>query len=220
MVQRQGPIEVPSTPGFWERNKRFLLLILLPAILAGVGLSVVILARREDRGFIVKPCYEGGPVGEIRWGATDWPIAVRVDPLAEAWMPAVKAAIAKWEEAAGRRLFQDPLFLGDLEQPRDPIVLFTYTNSDGGEFQFADGAPDAPEHAKLSWDRGCRLRRAEVFLPGQEKKFLWQKSTNHELGHALGLDHDTFEHSVMYPKILDWGNDQILDGDKQRLAKP
>ena len=206
----------------WIKNNWKPLALLGAGAVAMAVLVVVILARREDRGFMHKPCVKDQPAkGFTKWGVSDFPISVVLDPLAaEEWGGATLLAVRKWNDAVGKALLIEPIVGKEFDRskcseqgkPGDPVILITRINSDGSE-------EDGRAHAHPYWDAACRIRCVEVALPGLAPKGEWEQVATHELGHALGLDHDDFEQSVMYygGKAMRWGMDEITEADKAML---
>jgi hypothetical protein len=215
----------------WLRRNRKPLALLGAGAVAMVVLVTIILVKREDRGFMIRECVKGqSSKGFTKWGYSDLPVPVVLDALAAEWLSVTATAAKKWNDAAGKALLGEPRS-GDAHdrskcsepgKPGDPVILITRLNSDGAASAADEklGVVEAPGHAHLYYDSACRIRCVEIGLPGLADKSKWEKITTHELGHALGLDHDDFEDSIMYfgGRAMGWGLDTITEEDKKLLS--
>lgn len=197
-----------------------------PLALLGAGAALMavlvfsLLARREDRGFMIRECVSGqSSKGYTKWGYSNLPVPIVLDqPSADEWGGVTTMAVHKWNDVAGKVLLADPRLqpidatlrtsCKEPGKPNDPIIFITRINSDGSQ-------DDGSGHAHLYFNSACRIHCVDIALPGLAPKTSWEKIVTHELGHSIGLDHDDFEDSVMYygGKAMGWGMDTITEAD-------
>lgn len=160
----------------------------------GVGVLIMtvaviaILAGRVETGFMVRECIEGtGVTAETKWSKTDLPIPVWLAVEDSSLGSDVEKAVEYWAPY---------LKWGNLYQPLDrpfgPIVII---ESMPLQMERPHGV------TVLKWVGQCQIRMAEIKIPmplqaGRVRECV----VRHELGHALGLDHDDDEDSVMHPE--------------------
>jgi hypothetical protein len=147
-------------------------------------LTLVILSQREERGFMVRECVaDSGDHAATKWSTADMPVPVYLSVSEKRLEADVQAAIEYWSPYliwAGYAKF--------IQDPPDPAII-------------VDSMPASdPPHgsATLKWIGACRIRHVDVKIPmpmlaGNMRTCV----VRHELGHALGLDHDDDEDSVM-----------------------
>lgn len=199
----------------WIKNNWKGLAILAGGLAAMAILVAVILSQREDRGFLVRQCVKTDPTrASLRWHGSSVPIPIRITEDSASWSAPLEDAFWWWKRHAGV-VFRADRPLKPLEEAHDPVIIVEVISN--GSFE-----PEHPGKTKLFWDETCRIRRAHVTVDGlvtDEK--LRKVIMRHELGHALGLDHDTFEDSVMYPggKPLRWGMDELTLLDRALLSR-
>lgn len=161
-----------------------------------------------DRGFMPFDCQ--GLSSQLKWRPTDYPIHVYTYQIPLDAITEIKLQALRWNEEVGSGLF---MVWGDLQayserhdgRIRLPAVLIYV-------------APQADQgRTELWWDEDCTLKRAVISLPGipMDEETL-RRVILHELGHALGLDHDESPDSVMYPYAHP-GPYRITDDDLSRL---
>lgn len=199
----------------WIKRNWKGLAIMGGGIVAIVVLTLVILARREDRGFMVRECTKGEGIHALtRWAKEDLPLPVVLEETAVEWKGHMLAGIEFWNQAAGVPLFRYQGVRTSLESTmaelRDPVVVVDRINAED------HGA------TRVRWIGACRIRRAEVKVPGlvtsEETRAIVM---NHELGHALGLDHDDYDASVMYfgGRAMRWGMREVTEADRSLLRE-
>lgn len=200
-----------------DGNKKALIMV-ASAVLVIAGAVALIMHRRQDRGFMVGKCVPTSNTEDpLTWSA-EFPIPMQMATDATEWAGVAYVSVATWNDAAGRQLIGDPSIAqmtgrtacNESGEPHDPVIFVSRLNSDG---------VDEKGHAHLYWDAQCHIRCAEIALPGLASKELWDKIAAHEVGHALGLDHDDYEDSAMYfgDRAMAWGMGQITAKDKSLL---
>lgn len=167
-----------------------------------IAISLLLLSAcgdDPDRGFLVREGHQ------LRWERALVPLPVYLHPdTPPALAGQVERAVARWNAAAGATLFFHPvvpipeivpLFLDDQRRRGfTGMVLIEQGH-----------APDG--FAFLQWDsrtgamRNALIQAPAVGLPPD----VAQRAVDHEFGHALGLDHDPMEHSVMFGSLgFEW----------------
>lgn len=165
-----------------------------------IGASAAILASRKDAGFL--PCELGG---EMVWPANAVPLEVYLDAADLDWEEPLLEAIDRFNDVA-------PLFVygGTYDPIRPPIAPAVLVSAE--MFEEAHGRTHLT-------DAACTVVRADVVLPGLVDE-MQERIVAHELGHALGLDHDDNEGSVMFDRVDPRFRDfEISDADRALLRK-
>lgn len=132
----------------------------------------------------------------VYWQPQDFPLHVVVDRrLSGTQQAALQEAVLRWNTAVGEAAFSVDREIDwyDLEL-LDPVDSTVYV-------MLAD-LPDRDDTviqgwASLTYD-GCHITHVLTFLdvavPDEDAMLVFE----HELGHALGLDHDEWEPSIMW----------------------
>jgi hypothetical protein len=168
--------------------------ILKAALILGVGLfgiaiaTVVILLLRQDLGFMT-PTSCGG--AELKWARGDLPVQVWLNESDRDLEGDVKEAIVFWR----------PYFVwGGL------VPAGWNTGESGSKvvhvksMMLQDINPHGDTRHKHTEDAKCEIGRADIRIPMPLLKGAMRTCVvRHEFGHALGLDHDGDEDSVMSP---------------------
>ena len=119
------------------------------------------------------------------WGPNVLPFVVIVDKQLESdYLPAIDGAITWWNEQTGRTLFQRR---GELWGDTGLVVFIRYTGAD----------------KILGMAERTGPTNAVIYLRDYEDVPQASRVVRHELGHVLGLQHEKFSESLMYPAILD-----------------
>lgn len=178
-------------------NKRFFMIAGV-FVLAGVILSLVILNRRHEAGWLqdTKAFDASGKDRkycgkDIRWDKAELPVKVYLDTALDAsWEPSIADAL-KLADPWGK-LFN---FMGRL----GPAVM------DAPQGAITIGPTNDDQHGHERWevvDAGtyCKMTRSQIelpvlILPGKART----RAAAHELLHSMGLSHSDWETHLMYP---------------------
>lgn len=185
-------------------------LVILLAI-GGVIWGVLTRGRWEDKGFMErnkKP---------LRWSKNSLPISLWYNELfPDEWKKALVDSSREWNKAAGTLLFMDPLvsLIGDALPPLRGHVLVKMSDEETGFMQSDSG------HTELRFNEETgEIYSAIISMPHDQMKLAFAISL-HELGHALGLEHDEIKESIMYPTLSDRVEPgKITDADAERIKK-
>ena len=122
-------------------------------------------------------------------------------------LPALRSAMAKWEKALGRALITNPgPVVGENSPSRDGISVIYWMQS------WESDKPGEQARTTIYWE-GNRIKEADIKI--NDKNFNYSSNADsttvdiesllvHEIGHVLGLQHNTESGSVM-ALILDNG---------------
>lgn len=178
--------------------------LLCGSLIVMAALITVILLLREEKGLMSRECHAGqGDYGETRWKTSSLPVDVWLASEDAALKPDVQAGIDFWAPYLRWGGIIQP-----LEERPDPVIMIE-----------SFPAPDRSHgKAKLSWLGDCEIRRVEIKVPmpmlsGPTRRCV----VAHELGHALGLDHDDDEDSVMSASRSGRFRCEITDHDVELL---
>lgn len=141
----------------------------------------------------------------IAWQSGEFPLIVAADESADDNDRfAMVSAIGIWNERVGREVF---VYEDDLSLPHQ----ITFSQSDVPDI--THGVTQA-----ICWQRSYEGRMVEAHISIDD---LTSPSDSvivlvHELGHSLGLSHDSFFGSVMYPSAVDSAG--VILGDDLRFV--
>ena len=181
-------------------------LTLLVAVLA---LLVYGIATHSEPG-LMRVCWRGGAVSdyscesgeELVWERSQVPVSVATDGL----IGETQTSIDLINSQVGCDILE---YAGDNDPSPDVTVISEAAMSPG------TGRCGATVHVRDA--RGMRAR-VELFAVGD----MAQRVIVHELGHALGLDHDRDRSSIMYPRQTESSDLQFImltQSDRQTLRE-
>ena len=173
------------------------LVVLLVASLTTIG---IVTHKSEDRAWLKRNC--GGQMVDLNWQPQAFPLRVHLgDTLDQEWREGMQGAMVEWNQAVGLALFREV----SSSQAEDVAVTHANITSHG--------------RATLRWGAACRLRQVSVTVPGLVSGSVVRKVAMHELGHVLGLDHDTYVWSVMYRTANAMGVANVTNHDKEIIRQ-
>lgn len=210
--------------------KRLRLLFLTIALAATTYVACVTsdlarTAERYDPGLLMvstsTETSTGLPVF-AHWDRDDLPLLLVVDPAAEHWAPDIYAAAKWWNKKLGFTAF---LYLGvkrpslDMLTDGSIIIVTNFPWPDPSDPEFGRLAGRS-ETGLLSHRETGRTLRSIVFMTQNKEvfddRFIAVRMVRHELGHVLGLAHDPFEDSLMFPITNETPYD-VTDSDLEIL---
>ena len=196
-------------------KKKYWFYILFAVSLVIIAVASTFLAvNREDRGYLVRDCE--GEDSIIVWEKAVLPIVVRTEQMPD-WGAFTQGALQFWNGQMNQPTFADLVEAELGNEAVDPIIIVKI-----GDEKCMDERTQARGgcHAvtKLQWNKECKIRRATITVPLDTPMESRRRVMIHEFGHVLGLDHDDFDNSVMYPKILHWSKQKVTEKDLLLLA--
>jgi len=144
----------------------------------------------QEVGFIK---FRGRDVG---WSKHALPLWITIHPDLEPWRPLIEEEADAWNKRIGVTIFR--------------IATKSLTVNDAGSVIPFRPVWDQSPHTRLFFGKKAQILAGPVYLPHIERirnYYVRQRVIAHELGHVLGLNHDTENpSSLMYPVALpiDW----------------
>jgi hypothetical protein len=166
----------------------------LAAVLSTVGIVVGVVKRGgwKDRGFLMR---EGS---EARWPMGSMPLTVWFHrDLPSVYAEAFCETVEHFNDSVGGGLFCVPLSAPDA---------FCFERLPPGSVAVVPKTGIVNPATDIHWLGGATIHSALIEVPPIEDMLSerWaDQIALHELGHALGLDHDEQVASIMYPVVSD-----------------
>jgi len=203
---------VKSAPWTWAVGA----LIFVSAIV-GVVWGVV---RHHDRGFMKRG------TNTLQWGKSDIPLKIKYTrQVHSTYVELAKLCTAQLNNRLGKLIF-DPVLdryedsgnLTKIDVLLDKLdIPFSAVEAPDGSVRVEDNVGGRTD----VYDNAGRIVLAKVLMPDPAKG--WANGTmlthlRHELGHALGLDHDDKKDSVMH-QVSEQRTKDFTASDLDRLKK-
>jgi hypothetical protein len=161
-------------------------------VLIGFGLGLTALAVTSC-GAVQTPSFD--PPGGCK---RTLPLSVGFVRGAEDLRPAFQHAAKEWRKAYGAELFR---FAAPQETP---TVLVAYAPVTCASVRNLAECVHRIETWLASTVTLCEERTPRIVIrwhKGNGRSYVARALATHELGHALGLDHNASDHSIMYPYL-------------------
>lgn len=176
--------------------------IFLVVAVVGVVYGVVTGGGWRDRGLMVRDGVR------LRWASHRIPLGLAAPDIPYEVDLAIADAISAFAEVIGREVFVRHV------RPTDSAG-----QTEGADVVVNMSGVDFGGSANLEYDeRTGEIRRVDVTIANGLSLDLLPRAVLHELGHALGLDHDESRASVMHP-VLDRRPATLTDRDRALFRK-
>lgn len=176
--------------------------VVLVVAAVGVVYGIVTGGGWLDRGLMVRDGVR------LRWATYRIPLGLATSDVPREVDLAVADAISAFADAVGREVFVRHVRMREG-------AAFT----DGADVVVGVGGLDVGGSAELDFDELTgEIRRVDVEIANGLSLDLIPRAVLHELGHALGLDHDESSSSVMHP-TLSTRPSALSDSDRLLLRR-
>lgn len=129
------------------------------------------------------------------WHSSDLPLLILIDERGPRAEMIVKESMDAWNDAIGSRFFAFGGYEPNIEayaRPTPGIITI----------RFLAGFTERP-HTQLLINQDLRVRASPILVPTDSPDSLLVQIVTHELGHALGLGHNSDPTSVMFERPLE-----------------